>query len=92
MGTRSPRSAAMRRVLSKLKELKRSAAWLGRRMSPKVTRQTVSGWPDVPDHYVGQVAKLLELRPSEVRPDRAALYLDEKPPSGQCKQSIRQQA
>jgi hypothetical protein len=86
MGTRSPRSAAMRRVLQKLREEKRSAAWLGRRVSPKVTRQTVSGWPDVPDHYVSQIAKLLGLRPGDIRPDRAALYNDNK---SDC---IRQQA
>jgi hypothetical protein len=79
----------MRRVLQKLKEMRHSAAWLGRRMSPKVTRQTVSGWPDVPDHYVGQVAKLLELCPREIRPDRAALYAEK--PNGSCS-SVRQQA
>ncbi len=87
---RPPRSAAMRHVLDTLKAARHSAAWLSRRLEPKVARQTVSGWPDVPDHYVGQVAKLLKLSPCAVRPDLAALF--EKPPRKAVSCTVRQQA
>lgn len=80
MGTRPKRSTAMLRVLARLEEKKRSRAWLGRHLTPPVTRQTVAGYPDIPDHYIAQVAKLLDLMPCQIRPDLAKLF--HKPETG----------
>lgn len=74
MRAKHKRSAAMRRVIARLEKMERSLAWLGGKLSPHVTRQTVSGWHDVPDHHVRQVAALLSLPPADVRPDLAALF------------------
>lgn len=71
---KSKRSAALRSVLETLDQMERSAAWLGRSLSPPVSRQTVSDWSDVPQHYVEQVARLLQSTPSSVRPDLAAIF------------------
>jgi hypothetical protein len=77
------RSAAMQDVLDKLEELQEqqameqpsfSAAWLGRNLNPPVSRQTVHGWRNVPEHYVEQVAVLLDLKKDKLRPDLAAIF------------------
>lgn len=68
------RSDAMDAVLERLEEIERSAAWLGRSLTPPVSRQTVSDWFNVPEHYVRQVAKLVDAAPAAVRPDLAAIF------------------
>ena len=72
------RSPAMLKVVERLDEMDRSLSWLGSKLSPRVTRQTVSGWGDVPDHYAGQVAALLGTTAAKVRPDLAALFKPRK--------------
>ncbi len=57
-----------------------SAAWLGRSLDPPVSRQAVSDWRNVPEHYVEQVATLLGLEPADVRPDLAALFCPKTKP------------
>ncbi len=68
------RSAAMQGVLDRLKLLNKSQGWLAAQLAPHVTRQSVSGWHDIPDHYISQVARLLDVEPATVRPDLAAHF------------------
>lgn len=77
------RSDAMDAVLETLSQLQPpgSAAWLGRSLKPPVSRQTVSDWFDVPEHYIQQVAKLIAVAPEVVRPDLAAIFAPKERPS-----------
>lgn len=68
----------MQLVLQTLADRELSQAWLGSRLTPAVRRQSVSGWIDIPERYIQQVANLLGLEPAEVRPDLAALFAKKK--------------
>ena len=64
----------MQAAIDTLKQMGHSAAWLGRHLKPPVRRQTICGWPDVPEHYIDQVARLLQAETAAIRPDLAALF------------------
>ena len=71
---KAKRSPAMQKVVHRLEAMKRSLSWLGGELVPPVRRQTVSGYTDIPDHYVSQVAELTGLTTEQIRPDLAAHF------------------
>lgn len=61
--------APMQRILDRLRAMDRSAAWLGRQLTPPTTRQAIADWERVPHKRADQVAALLGLTRDEVRPN-----------------------
>lgn len=68
------RTKPMQSIVQALYDRGLSLAWLGQQLTPRVRRQTVSAWRQVPEHYIGQVAALMDVTTADVRPDLAALF------------------